>query len=97
MPPTAFRRSADDIVGIDLAMKTGFNWELGPFELWDAAGVPETVEKMKAAGMTLAPALMKLLDSGSTTWYRDDPAVPSGRLFFDVRRASTCRSRWLRV
>ena len=30
---------ADTIVEIDAAMKTGFNWELGPFEMWDAAGV----------------------------------------------------------
>jgi 3-hydroxyacyl-CoA dehydrogenase len=75
---------ADSIVGIDQAMKAGFNWELGPFELWDAAGVPETVEKMKGAGKPVAPAVTVLLEAGHTTWYRDDPAVPSGRLYFDV-------------
>ena len=31
---------ADSVVEIDRAMKLGFNWEMGPFELWDAAGVP---------------------------------------------------------
>ena len=41
---------ADSIVEIDKAMKTGFNWELGPFELWDAAGVAQTVERMKKEG-----------------------------------------------
>ncbi|HBY58912.1 MAG TPA: hypothetical protein DEH78_03765, partial [Solibacterales bacterium] len=30
---------SDDVVRIDVAMKSGFNWEMGPFELWDAAGV----------------------------------------------------------
>jgi 3-hydroxyacyl-CoA dehydrogenase len=75
---------SDDIVGIDLAMKAGFNWELGPFELWDAAGVPDTAEKMQKAGITLAPAVRKLLDSGNTSWYREDPAAPAGRLFFDI-------------
>ncbi len=75
---------SDDIVEIDRAMRTGFNWELGPFELWDAAGVPQTVEKMRAAGLPIAPNVEKLLASGNTTWYRDDPAVPSGRQFFDV-------------
>jgi 3-hydroxyacyl-CoA dehydrogenase len=74
----------DDIVGIDEAMKNGFNWELGPFEMWDAAGVVSTVEKMKAAGMTLAPAVEKLLQSGKTSWYEDDAAIPSGRRFFDI-------------
>jgi 3-hydroxyacyl-CoA dehydrogenase len=75
---------SNDIAGIDLAMKAGFNWELGPFELWDAAGVPETVTHMKAAGITMAPAVEKLLAGGHTSWYREDPAVPSGRLVFDA-------------
>src|SRR3954469_9912582 len=38
---------SDTIVEIDRAMKLGFNWELGPFELWDAAGVEVTVTRMK--------------------------------------------------
>ena len=38
---------ADDIVSIDRAMRWGFNWEMGPFETWDALGVSETVERMR--------------------------------------------------
>src|SRR5271168_941496 len=34
---------ADDPASIDRAMRTGFNWELGPFEMWDAVGVADTV------------------------------------------------------
>ena len=34
--------AANDAPSIDQAMRAGFNWELGPFELWDAAGVRET-------------------------------------------------------
>ncbi len=75
---------SDSIVGIDEAMKNGFNWELGPFEMWDAAGVVETTGRMKAAGQTLAPSVVKLLESGHTSWYREDASVPSGRRFFDV-------------
>jgi len=41
---------SDSIVEIDRAMKLGFNWEMGPFELWDAAGVEATVERMKKEG-----------------------------------------------
>ena len=37
---------AGDAVSIDRAIKAGFNWELGPFEMWDAAGVRETVTRM---------------------------------------------------
>jgi 3-hydroxyacyl-CoA dehydrogenase len=77
--------SAESITAIDAAMKAGFNWEMGPFELWDAAGVPETVNRMRAAGVPVAPSVDALLGSGATTWYRDDPHSPSGRRYFDIR------------
>src|SRR6202044_3293764 len=38
---------SNSIVEIDRAMHLGFSWELGPFELWDAAGVEPTVARMK--------------------------------------------------
>ena len=75
---------ADSIVEIDLAMKTGFNWELGPFEMFDAAGVKETTEKMRAAGLPIAASVEKLLASGGESWYRDDAPVASGRVYFDA-------------
>lgn len=75
---------SDDAAAIDRAMKAGFNWELGPFEMWDAAGVPDTFAKMKAAGLPVAPAVERLLASGHSTWYLDDPSVTSGRRCFDV-------------
>ena len=45
---------SDSIVEIDRAMRLGFNWELGPFELWDAAGVEATVARMKKEGKPVA-------------------------------------------
>jgi len=79
---------AESIVEIDIAMKTGFNWELGPFEMFDAAGVRATTEKMRAAGQPISANVEKLLElgggSGEATWYKYDAAVPSGRLFFDA-------------
>src|ERR1022692_3496704 len=75
---------SDSIVEIDKAMKTGFNWEMGPFELWDAAGVAQTVERMKKEGKPVAANVEKLLASGKTSWYADDPKVASGRKYFDV-------------
>ena len=74
---------ADSIVEIDLAMKTGFNWELGPFEMFDAAGVKATTEKMRVAGLPVSPNVEKLLAAGFESWYRDDASVASGRLYFD--------------
>ncbi|MCU1319195.1 MAG: 3-hydroxyacyl-CoA dehydrogenase NAD-binding protein [Edaphobacter sp.] len=80
---------ADSIVEIDQAMKTGFNWELGPFEIFDAASVRATTEKMRAGGAPIAANVERLLawadkhEEPNPTWYKDDAAVPSGRLFFD--------------
>jgi 3-hydroxyacyl-CoA dehydrogenase len=73
---------AASIVEVDEAMRTGFNWELGPFEMFDAAGVRATVEKIRAAGQPIAANVEKLLAVGES-WYKDDASVASGRLFFD--------------
>ncbi len=45
---------ADDAPSIDAAMRAGFNWEMGPFEMWDAAGVAETVSRMKALSLPVS-------------------------------------------
>ena len=56
---------SDTVVEIDRAMRLGFNWELGPFELWDAAGVEATVARMKKEGKPVAANVEKLLASGA--------------------------------
>jgi 3-hydroxyacyl-CoA dehydrogenase len=75
---------SDSVVEIDRAMRLGFNWELGPFELWDAAGVEETVARMKKEGHPVAANVEKLLGSGKKSWYEDDAKSPSGRAYFDL-------------
>jgi len=88
--PPSENAIADTIVEIDQAMKTGFNWELGPFELFDAAGVRATTEKMRAAGSPISTNVERLLayphalTEPGPTWYKDDPTTPSGRQYFDV-------------
>ncbi|HUA14648.1 MAG TPA: 3-hydroxyacyl-CoA dehydrogenase NAD-binding domain-containing protein [Verrucomicrobiae bacterium] len=75
---------SDSIVEIDRAMKLGFNWELGPFELWDAAGVEATVARMKKEGKPVAANAEKLLNAGQKSWYGDDSQAASGRKFWDL-------------
>jgi 3-hydroxyacyl-CoA dehydrogenase len=75
---------SDFVVEIDRAMRLGFNWELGPFELWDAAGVEATVARMKKEGHPVAANVEKLLAAGKKSWYADDSKTPSGRAFFDL-------------
>jgi 3-hydroxyacyl-CoA dehydrogenase len=76
---------SDSIVEIDRAMRLGFNWELGPFELWDAAGVEATIARMKKEGHPVAANAEKLLASGKKSWYADDPKSPSGRRSWELR------------
>ncbi len=60
---------AGDAASIDRAMRAGFNWELGPFEMWDAAGVESTVERMKALGLPVSSRAEALLEAGQPSWY----------------------------
>ena len=75
---------SDSIVEVDRAMRLGFNWELGPFELWDAAGVEATVKRMNKEGRPIAANVEQLLASGKNAWYLDDPKAASGREYFDL-------------
>jgi 3-hydroxyacyl-CoA dehydrogenase len=75
---------SDSIVEIDRAMRLGFNWELGPFELWDAAGIETTVSRIKKEGKPVAANVEQLIASGKKSWYLDDPKAASGRVYFDL-------------
>jgi len=79
---------ADSVVEIDRAMRLGFNWELGPFELWDAAGVEATVARMQKEGREVAPHAEALLASGKKSWYAEDPTSRSGRMFWQTESLS---------
>ena len=60
---------SDDFYKIDDAMKAGFGWENGPFEIWDAIGVENAIELMKAEGYTPATWVKDMLSSGNSTFY----------------------------
>ena len=79
---------SDSIVEIDRAMRLGFNWELGPFELWDATGVEATVERMKKEDRPVAANVEQLLAAGKKAWYLDDPKAASGRAYWDLKSAT---------
>jgi 3-hydroxyacyl-CoA dehydrogenase len=79
---------SDNVVEIDRAMRLGFNWELGPFELWDAAGVETSITRMKKEGRLVAANVEQLLGAEKKSWYVDEPATTSGRAFFDLAEVS---------
>ncbi|MDH3545197.1 MAG: 3-hydroxyacyl-CoA dehydrogenase family protein, partial [Desulfuromonadales bacterium] len=51
---------ADDVVNVDNAMKWGFNWEIGPFEMLDAIGVENFVKRAESDGVIVPEALKKV-------------------------------------
>ncbi|WP_263360040.1 3-hydroxyacyl-CoA dehydrogenase/enoyl-CoA hydratase family protein [Acidicapsa ligni] len=62
----------DDAPSIDRAICAGFNWELGPFALWDAAGAASTVARMKELSLPVSPRVESLLAAGHGSWYSSD-------------------------
>lgn len=62
---------ADNIVEIDNAMKWGFGWAQGPFELWDAIGIKQSVEKMTAEGREIPTFVESLLSQKFESFYSE--------------------------
>ncbi|MDO0822770.1 3-hydroxyacyl-CoA dehydrogenase/enoyl-CoA hydratase family protein [Desulfosporosinus nitroreducens] len=61
---------ADNISGIDEGMRWGFNWQMGPFEIWDALGVKTIADRVVAEGGTLPPLVEELLAKGNGRFYQ---------------------------
>jgi 3-hydroxyacyl-CoA dehydrogenase len=72
---------ADDVVNVDRAMRWGFNWDLGPFEAWDAIGVAESVARMEKDGIALPGWVTELAKSGGS-FYSGGAKEPR---FFDYQ------------
>jgi 3-hydroxyacyl-CoA dehydrogenase len=62
-----------DIVNIDRAMRWGFNWEVGPFQLWDALGVETLARRMESEGRALPPLVEKVRATSSGRFYNSSP------------------------
>ncbi|RPH67139.1 MAG: 3-hydroxyacyl-CoA dehydrogenase/enoyl-CoA hydratase family protein [Myxococcaceae bacterium] len=63
---------SDDLVNIDRALRWGFAWDLGPFQVWDAYGVRKGVERMKELGLKPAAWVEQMLASGRESFYAVD-------------------------
>jgi len=62
---------ADDIVNIDNAIRWGFNWAQGPFELLDTLGPTRVIEQIESEGGEVPAMLVVLRDAGADSFYRD--------------------------
>ena len=60
---------SDSIADVDNVMKWGFNWELGPFEIWDALGAVTVADRIRQEGGTLPPLIDDLLSMQEKKFY----------------------------
>jgi len=63
---------SDTIVDIDNAMKWGFNFEMGPFETWDAIGIEASVDKMEKDGFEVPEKIKRMIAAGHSSFYKTD-------------------------
>ncbi|WMI64513.1 3-hydroxyacyl-CoA dehydrogenase NAD-binding domain-containing protein [Aestuariibaculum sp. YM273] len=69
---------SDELYKIDDAMKAGFGWEHGPFQIWDAIGVEKGIDIMKSEGLAPAAWVNEMLSSGNKSFY----SVKEGATYF---------------
>ncbi|GAA4291695.1 3-hydroxyacyl-CoA dehydrogenase/enoyl-CoA hydratase family protein [Aestuariibaculum suncheonense] len=69
---------SDELYKIDDAMKAGFGWEHGPFQIWDAIGIEKGIDIMKAEGLEPAAWVNEMLTSGNKSFY----SVKEGATYF---------------
>ena len=62
----------ETIVNVDNAQKWGFSHELGPFEIWDALGVAQTIPQFEAAGYLVADWVKQMVATGHPAFYQRD-------------------------
>lgn len=68
----------DELYKIDDAMKAGFGWEHGPFQIWDAIGVEKGIEIMQAEGLQPADWVHDMIAAGSDSFY----SIQDGASYF---------------
>jgi len=73
---------AENIVDIDNAMKWGYNFELGHFELWDAIGLEKSVSEMETIGIKVPENVKKMLSQKAVSFYKTEK---DKKFFFDFK------------
>lgn len=72
---------SDELYRIDDALRAGFGWDMGPFELWDTLGVADAVRAMEAEDRKPAAWVYEMLASGNTFFYKIEKGQ---RLYYDI-------------
>lgn len=74
-------KMAHSIPEVDLAMRSGYNWLMGPYQIWEAIGVKESVERMIAEGDQVPAWVTERLAQGKTAFYEGEDGATG---FIDI-------------
>ena len=75
----------DSPLSIDRAMQWGFNWEMGPFERWDALGIQDVVERLEQEGKEIPALITEMLEAGFKAFYKDGKVYdPESQSMVDI-------------
>ncbi len=72
---------ADQLHSIDAALRSGFGWDVGPFEYWDAVGVEKGLELANEQGEPVADWVKEMVEAGHTSFYK---AEDGQRKYYDI-------------
>jgi 3-hydroxyacyl-CoA dehydrogenase len=72
---------SDELYRIDDALRAGFGWELGPFEVWDALGVPDTIAAMRQMGNEPAAWVTEMAAEGHSSFYKVEDGI---KKYYDI-------------
>lgn len=61
-------------------IKNGFNFDLGPFELWDALGIERVVSRMRYEGRKIPSLIEQMLARGVSSFYQWEQGVPVAQI-----------------
>ncbi len=76
---------ADELYKIDDALKAGFGWDMGPFEIWDSIGIAKGVKLIEELGGKPADWVYNLLNNGHSSFYKNENGE---RLYYDLSSRS---------
>jgi 3-hydroxyacyl-CoA dehydrogenase len=72
---------SDNVVDVDRALRWGFAWELGPFEIMDAIGVKAFTGQVQKEGRTVPPVIERVLASSRKGFYESEKGTTT---IFDI-------------
>lgn len=78
---------SDELYKIDDAMKAGFGWENGPFEIWDAVGVQKGIELIEATGQKVAPWIVEMANLNQSFYTTKDGAT----YYYDIAQKASVK------